>query len=59
MNNEFKILGGDRQYGTHQYLVDEEGDLEDLPVAEVGSVALVAATSDVYILNNKMKWIKL
>ena len=55
MNNEFKILGGDRQYGTHQYLVDEEQDLEDLPVAEVGSVALVAATSDVYILNNKLE----
>lgn len=59
MENTFKILGGDRQYGTHQYLVDEEVDLQDLPTGEIGSTALVAATSNIYILNNKLEWVKL
>ena len=56
---DFKILDENRHYRTHQYLVDEEADLQSLPSEEIGSFALVAATSDIYVLNNKKEWIKL
>ena len=54
-----KILEEDFLHKTHQYLVDEVSDLQELPEDEVGSFALVAATSDVYVLNNKKVWVKL
>ena len=56
---DFKILDENRHYRTHDYLVDEVEDLQSLPAEEIGSFALVAATSDVYVLNNKKEWTKL
>ena len=56
---DFKVLDDNYRYGTHQFLVDEVEDLSVLPAEEIGSTALVAATSDVYILNNKKEWTKL
>ena len=56
---DFKILDENRHYRTHDYLVDEVSDLQSLPAEEIGSFALVAATSDVYVLNNKKEWTKL
>lgn len=57
--SDYKILDSNTQYNTHQYLVDEVADLAKLPSHKVGSLALVAATADVYILNNKREWVKL
>ena len=56
---DYKILDMNSDYNTRQYLIDEEADLSSLPLSKVGSVALVAATADVYILNNKKQWVKL
>ena len=56
---DFKILEENRHYRTHQFLIDEVEHLQLLPAEEIGSVALVASTSDVYILNNKKEWVKL
>ena len=56
---DYKILEANSEYNTRQYLVDEEADLSSLPSSKVGSLALVAATADVYILNNKKEWVKL
>ena len=50
-----KILNEDFLHKTHQYLIDEISDLQHLPIDEIGSFALVAATSDVYVLNNKQE----
>ena len=56
---KYKVLSEESQFDTHQYMVDETADINSLPKDEPGSVAIVAATSDVYILNNKKQWIKL
>ena len=56
---DYKILSEDFNLGIHQFLVDEVADLQNLPSEEIGSAALVAATSDVYILNNKKEWTKI
>ena len=57
--NHYKILDGDTRFRTHQYLVDEVEDLKYLPTEEIGSFVLVAATSTVYVLNNKNEWVAL
>lgn len=47
-------------YGVISYLIDTEADVKNLPThCAPGSTALCAETSDVYILNNKKKWVKL
>lgn len=56
---DYKILSEDYHLGIHQFLVDEVEDLQSLPADEVGSAALVASTSDVYVLNNKKEWKKI
>jgi len=56
---DYKVLSGDPEYKTQQYLVDELADLNSIPRKKIGSLALVAATADVYILNNKKEWVKL
>lgn len=55
---KYKILSADVQLGTHQFLVDEVSDLDNLP-KEPGSAALVANTGEVYICNNAKEWKKL
>lgn len=44
-----------------EFVADEEADIADLPTEGVypGSVCIVAATSNVYMLNNKKEWKKL
>ena len=42
---KYKILSADVQRNTHQFLVDEVSDLDNLP-KEPGSAALVANTGD-------------
>lgn len=54
---DYKILKTNAQFS--EYLVDELADLQKIPSPKVGSLALVAATTDVYILNNKKQWVKL
>ena len=48
----YKILGEESQFDTHQYMVDTASDISALPLNEPGSVALVVETGEVYILNN-------
>ena len=55
---KYKILSADARNKTHQFLVDEVSDLDNLP-KEPGSVALVANTGDVYVCNNAKEWKKL
>lgn len=55
---DYKILNANSEYKTREYLIDEDADVSILPKNYPGSLALVAATSDVYILNNKKQWIK-
>ena len=50
---DYKILNANSEYKTREYLIDEDADVSILPKNYPGSLALVAATSDVYILNNK------
>ncbi len=52
----YKVLDVDIQYNTFEYLVDDVEDISDLPTDAPGSTALIAATSDVYILNNQGQW---
>lgn len=44
-----------------EIVVDEESDVEDLPTTKVtpGSVCIVTATSNVYMLNNQKEWIQI
>lgn len=51
-----KLLNVDTQYNTYEYLVDSIEDIANLPTDSPGSTALVAATSEVYILNNQGQW---
>lgn len=47
-------------YGVITYLIDTEADVNKLPTyCAPGSTALCAETSDIYILNNAKKWVKL
>lgn len=48
----YKILQSDVQFNTHQFLIDNATELNDLP-KEVGSVALIANTGNIYICNNE------
>lgn len=50
---KYKVLSEESQFDTHQYMVDEASDISSLPKDEPGSAALVVATGDVYVLNNK------
>lgn len=45
-----------------EFVADEEADIADLPTDDSvypGSVCIVTATSNVYMLNNKKEWKKL
>lgn len=46
-----------------EFVADTEEDIKDLPTKlnEVypGSTCIIVSTSEVYMLNNKMEWIKL
>ena len=51
---------GTPSYGVVSYIVDNVSDISNLPVDhQPGSTALVASTSDVYILNNQEAWVLL
>ena len=54
----YKILNSNIKAGTHEFLVDTAADLDKLPI-EIGSIALVANTGEVYIMNNQEQWVKL
>ena len=56
--NKYKILSSDSWSSTDKFLIDTESDLSVLPKS-VGSIALVADTSEEYILNNKKEWTKI
>lgn len=58
MLNKYKILNSNIQANTHEFLINSVDDLEQLP-KEVGSIALIANSSDVYICNNKKEWKKI
>lgn len=54
----FRILG-QYSYGKVVYLCDDTEDLTKLPkYCEPGCKALIANTSETYILNNAHKWVK-
>ena len=55
----YKELRVDVQYNTCEYLADDVSDIQDLPTDAPGSTVLIAATSDVYILNNQGQWVLL
>lgn len=43
-----------------EYVADEEADVAKLPTnVAPGSICLVVATSQVFMLNNKKEWIEL
>lgn len=43
-----------------EYIVDAIDEVEDLPTdCSVGSIVIVASTSQVFILNNVKKWVEL
>lgn len=43
-----------------EFVADTEEDIEKLPTnVYPGSVCIVAATGNVYILNNQKEWVKL
>ena len=43
-----------------EFIADTEDDIQKLPTdVYPGSTCIVAATSNVYILNNEKQWIKL
>ena len=48
----YKVLKSNPRRNTHEFFIDEESDLQILP-KEPASTALVAATGDFYICNNK------
>ena len=43
----------------HEFVCDAESDITDLPACGCGSVALVIATGDVYIVNPSGAWVKI
>lgn len=51
---------GHELYNKKEYVIDEESDVLKLPIdIPAGSTAICTATSEVYMLNTKKKWIKL
>lgn len=50
---------GDIAYGVKEFTCDSAKDLENLPSCEMGSVAIIIDTSDVYMKNSENKWVKL
>ena len=51
--------GGKRAYYTHEYIVDVQADIANLPTdVNPGSKAFVIADSTYYMLNHQHKWIK-
>ena len=48
------------KYNLTEYLCDTKADVISLPTdVAIGSVALVAETTDVYILNGSREWVSL
>ena len=52
----YKTLSANVALNTHEFLVDDIENLQELP-QEPASTALVAATGDTYICNNAGKWV--
>ena len=51
---------GQQVYGIVSYVADTATDVENLPInVAPGSTCIVAATSDVYILNTQKTWVLL
>lgn len=50
---------GDTAYGIKEFALDSIADLETLPRCEMGSVAIVIDSGEVYMKNSAGKWVKL
>lgn len=50
---------GDVAYGVKEFVCDTLDDLNTLPPCQMGSVAIVIATAEVYMKNSKGEWVKL
>jgi len=44
-------------YGTEEYVVDTVEDLKQIKFTEMGTLALVLATSEVYMVNGSGEWV--
>lgn len=48
---------GHTAYGIKEFVVDEEEDIEKLPIdVPMGSAALVIKTGKVYVMNSQDEW---
>ena len=50
---------GDISYGVKEFVCDSVDDLSILPSCQMGSVAIIITTSEVYMKNSKGEWVKL
>lgn len=51
---------GHTSYGLIEYVLDNESDMDDLPVdSPIGSTAFVISTTSSYMINSKGEWIKM
>lgn len=50
---------GDITYGLKEFACDTIDDLGTLPSCQMGSVAIIIATAEVYMKNSKDEWVKL
>lgn len=50
---------GDISYGIKEFVCDSVDDLSILPSCQMGSIAIIIATAEVYMKNSKDEWVKL
>lgn len=50
---------GDISYGIKEFVCDSVDDLSILPPCQMGSVAIIIATAEVYMKNSKGEWVRL
>lgn len=50
---------GDIAYGVKEFACDSVDDLKTLPACQMGSIAIVIATAEVYMKNSNSEWVKL
>lgn len=57
----FKIVKNDQDisYGVKELVCDTAEDIKNLPVCAMGSICLVIATGEVYMINSEKEWVKL
>lgn len=52
-------VSGDTMYDIHEYVVDTEEDLPNIPACAMGSTALVISKAILYMKNSAGEWVKL